>query len=108
LRIGRDAATLHVMITLARRRATLSVSRLMWDAAQVFARQEGWRPDGVADRSVQSAYSVGRSVSAPEARRLADALVRVVNGPKADGGELDVARLAELVNFLRGGAFEIR
>ena len=32
------------IITLARRRDRLVVPRLLWDAAQVFARQEGWRP----------------------------------------------------------------
>jgi hypothetical protein len=98
------------MITLFRANGTLSLPTIFWEASQVFARQEGWRPAGtgsVVDR-VRGHYVAGRMVGKREAADLADALERVVNGKAADSGELDLIALAGLINFLRGGGFGIR
>ena len=50
----------------------------------------------------------GSTVEANDARHLAAALERFVNGEAADSGNLDLAALVCLINFLRGGAVEIR
>jgi hypothetical protein len=42
-----------------------------------------------------------------DAEALATALQRVVNGKKADHDTLDLPMIVGLVNFLRGGVFEI-
>ena len=42
-----------------------------------------------------------------DAEALAAALVRVVNSKKADDGCIDLPLVVGLVNFLRGGTFEI-
>jgi hypothetical protein len=99
------------MVTLTRGREALTLPNLFWDAAQVFAKQAGWRSagaHGVAGRAAPDRYTAGRLVSAPDATGFAKALEAVVNGEKGDSGELDLAQLVGLVNFLRGGAFEIR
>ncbi|MDB5406090.1 MAG: hypothetical protein JWL84_1002 [Rhodospirillales bacterium] len=99
------------MITLFRANGTLSLPTIFWEASQVFARQEGWRPAGVGsmvDDRVRGQYIAGRMVGKREAADLADALERVVNGKAADSGELDIVALVELINFLRVGGFGIR
>jgi hypothetical protein len=99
------------MITLFRANGTLSLSTIFWEASQVFARQEGWRPAGVGsvvDDQVRGQYVAGRMVGKREAAELAAALERVVNGRAADSGDLDIVALAGLVNFLRAGGFGIR
>jgi len=47
----------------------------------------------------------GRRGAVVDARH---ALERFVNGEAADAGDLDLAALARLINFFRGGAVEIR
>jgi hypothetical protein len=46
-------------------------------------------------------------VEARDAERLAIALDAFVNGSASDGGDLNLAPIVGLVNFLRGGAFAI-
>jgi hypothetical protein len=90
---------------------TISMSTLIWDASQVFAKQSGWRPAGaalVADNVTHSLYGPGRIVGVRDAARFAAALERAINGSVGDNDELDLAALVALVNFLRGGAFAIR
>lgn len=99
------------MITLTRGTDTLSMSPLLWDASQVFAKKSGWRPGGAADTAdnvTQSLYGPGRIVGERDAIRFAAALEQAVNGSIGDNDELDLAELVGLVNFLRGGAFGIR
>jgi hypothetical protein len=99
------------MIRLVRDGDMLQLSPLLWDAFQVFAAQSGWQPVGPA-RSWQEgrrqAYGRGQTVQGDDALGLAAALERFVNGERADGDELDLAAVVALVNFLRGGGFEIR
>lgn len=99
------------MVTLFRANGTLSLPTIFWEASQVFARQEGWRPAGagsVVDDRVRGQYVAGRMVGKREAADLADALARVVNGKAADSGDLDIVALVGLINFLRIGGFGIR
>ena len=99
------------MITLTRGTDSLSMSPLLWDASQVFAKKSGWRPAGVANVAgnvTQSLYRPGRIVDEGDATRFAQALEQAINGPVGDNDELDLAELVGLVNFLRGGAFGIR
>jgi hypothetical protein len=99
------------MIILARGRETVTLPPALWETLQELARQEGWRPVGSVDADGgchHATYPPGRSVIARDARSLAKALERLVNSERLDGGEVDFAPLAQLVNFLRGGAFEIR
>ena len=97
------------MTILVRGHDTVELSALLWEALQVYARQAGWQPGGsvgIEDRRKQSVYTPGRVVLANDARHFAAALERVVNGEAGD--ELELAAIVGLVNFLRGGAFEIR
>ena len=97
------------MITLFRADASLELSPAMWDALQLFAKQEGWQPAGAVDieeRRKHSIYCAGRFVLTHDAARFGAALKRVVNSETAD--ELDLAEIVGLVNFLHGGAFVIR
>ena len=99
------------MVQLVRGNDSLSMPTLMWEASQVFAKQEGWRPTGAAgggERGALNTYAAGRRVGGREAADLATALKRVVNGRQGDSGELDLPQLVNLVNFLSRGAFEIR
>jgi hypothetical protein len=99
------------MVTLFRANGTLSLPTIFWEASQVFARQEGWRPAGignVVDDRARGQYVAGRMVGKREAADLANALERVVNGKAADSGELDIVALVALINFLRIGGFGIR
>jgi hypothetical protein len=99
------------MITLVRGDETIDLTPLLWDACQVFAKQAGWEPTGAIDtidRRIRRTYSPGRLVAKRDALAFAAALERVINGEKADSGELDLGALVALVNFLRGGAFLIR
>jgi len=98
------------MIRLVRDGDALQLSPLLWDAFQVFAAQSGWRPTGaaVAGREGRRSYGRGQTMRKDDALGLAAALERFVNGERADGGEIDLASLVGLVNFLRGGGFEIR
>ena len=99
------------MITLTRGTDSLSMSPLLWDASQVFAKKSGWRPSGAADGAdnvTQSLYRPGRIVDERDATRFAKALESAINGPVGDNDELDLSELVGLVNFLRGGAFGIR
>jgi hypothetical protein len=99
------------MITLVRGAEAIELAPLVWDALQVFAKQAGWRPAGVVDtedRRTHRLYGPGRIVAPRDARSFATALERVVNGEQGDSGELDLAAIVALVNFLRGGAFAIR
>jgi hypothetical protein len=99
------------MITLTRGADTLSMSPLLWDASQVFAKKSGWRPAGAGNTGehvTQSLYGPGRIVDERDASGFAAALEQAVNGPVGDNDELDLAELVGLVNFLRGGAFGIR
>jgi hypothetical protein len=98
------------MITLTRGADSLSMSPLLWDASQVFAKKSGWRPAGAegAENVTQSLYRPGRIVDERDATRFAAALEQAINGSVGDNYELDLAELVGLVNFLRGGAFGIR
>jgi hypothetical protein len=98
------------MITLVRGSASVEITSLFWDAVQVLARQAGWRPDGAVgtDKESRSVYVAGRIVGKSDAARLAKALEIVVNGVTGDSGELDLAAVVGLVNFLRGGPFVIK
>jgi hypothetical protein len=99
------------MVTLIRGANTLRVASLFWEAAQVMAKQEGWEPAGavgIQDRRRHMTYAAGRVVATRDARGLAAALERLVNGERADSGDIDLGAVVELVNFLRGGPFEIR
>src|SRR6478752_6034804 len=89
---------------------SLAVPRLLWEAAQVFAKKAGWRPAGAAAEE-PAAYVAGARIGERDARSLAAALERVVNGSVEGCADLDLAELAPLValvNFLRGGGFELR
>jgi hypothetical protein len=99
------------MITLTRGADSLSMSSLLWDASQVFAKKSGWRPagaTGAADNVTHSLYGPGRIVDERDATRFATALEQAINGSVGDNDELDLGELVGLVNFLRGGAFGIR
>jgi hypothetical protein len=99
------------MITLRRRGETVKLKPALWTTLQQLARQEGWRPTGAFDvgsLSRQRDYGPGHAVAARDARGLATALERLVNSEKLDRVEIDLAPLVALVNFLRGGAFEIQ
>jgi hypothetical protein len=99
------------MITLIRGRDAMVLKLPLWETLQDLARQEGWRPLGALEAGSQptrSVYAPGRSVMARDARSLAKALERLVNSERVDGGEVDLAPLVQLVNFLRGGSFDIR
>jgi hypothetical protein len=99
------------LITLVRGANTIDLTPLLWDACQVFAKQAGWQPAGAIDSVLQrphGVYAPGRIVTKRDARAFAAALERMINGEKADSGELDLGALAAVVNFLRGGAFLIR
>jgi hypothetical protein len=90
---------------------TVALTTFLWDSLQVLAQQEGWRPAGrtnVAEGAPRAFYGPGRAVSARDARALADALERLINGDKLDDLTTDLGPLVQLVNFLRGGAFQIR
>src|SRR5260221_12932222 len=96
------------MITLTRGVDTLSISALLWDASQVFARNSGWRPAGVADSAgnvTHSLYGPGRIVDERDATRFAAALEQAVNGSGGASDELGIAELGGLAHFLRGGSF---
>jgi hypothetical protein len=99
------------MITLARGRDTVQLTVRLWESLQIVAKQSGWQPAGAVgtrDHAKHSIYAPGCTVETNDARHLAAALERFVNGEAADSGELDLAALARLINFLRGGAVEIR
>ncbi len=98
------------MITLSRRNKSLNLTPLLWEASQVLAKQEGWKPRGaieLADRGRCTSYHPGSLVDREDAAAFADALVRVINGTQADDGQHDLGALAGMVGFLRGGAFTI-
>jgi hypothetical protein len=99
------------MITLRRDGSTVRLKHGLWMTLQDLARQEGWRPVGTFD-SVSLAkggnYGPGHAVASRDAHGLARALERLVNSERVDELEIDLAPLVGLVNFLRGGAFEIR
>jgi hypothetical protein len=99
------------MTRLLRGAETVSLTTILWESLQVLAQQEGWRPAGradVAEGAPRVFYGPGRAVTARDARAFADALERLVNGDKLDELTTDLAPLVQLVNFLRGGAFDIR
>jgi hypothetical protein len=99
------------MITLCRGRDTVALKPALWKTLQDLAMQEGWRPIGVVDENSackRSIYRPGRAVMARDARALAKALKKLVNSTRFDELEIDLAPLVQLVNFLHGGAFEIR
>lgn len=99
------------MITLARGADTVQLTRLLWESLQILAKQAGWQPAGavrIRDRVKHGVYAPGYAMETNDARHLAAALERFVNGEAADSGDLDLAALARLINFLRGGAVEIR
>jgi hypothetical protein len=99
------------MITLRRAGATVKLKPALWKTLQDLARAEGWRPIGAFDGGslAQGAtYGPGQAVASRDARSLARALERLVNSEKLDRAEMDLAPLVGLVNFLRGGAFEIQ
>src|SRR5262249_19207369 len=99
------------MIVLQRRRETVKMATDVWEALQALAREEGWRPIGVLSEGSaarHTTYMPGRSVMARGAHGLAAALERFVNGERADKVKFDLAPIVQLVNFLRGGAFDIR
>ena len=84
---------------------------MLWETIQTVAKQHGWRPARrfeVGDLSRHSNYLPGRAVSARDARALANALERLVNSEDMDRDDVDLGPFVQLVNFLRGGAFEIR
>ena len=98
------------MITFVRGPDRIRVTALSWEAAQVYARQVGWRPSGAmgaADGVVDSIYGPGRKVSHADSIRLAAALEKIVNGGHGDRGELDLDGIVLPVNFLRADTFEI-
>ena len=99
------------MITLVRDGKLVALETLTWETLQEYAKKEGWRPSRALDpraRRLHTTYTTGRTVSARDAARLAAALEQFVNGERMDGGEIDPAPIVRIVNFLRGGAFEIR
>jgi hypothetical protein len=99
------------MIVLARNGDTVRMTPLLWESLRVVAERNGWEPAGAVPRqdgAVGGEYGQGSSVEGGDAGRLAAALERFVNGEAADGGALDLAALVRLINFLRGGGFEIR
>src|SRR4051812_1560396 len=99
------------MVRLVRGSVCLQVSAFAWDLVQDFAKQAGWRPAGVRSTAGPLSRSIcgpGRTVSSADANHLATALEDVVNGRQGDSGELNLEAIALLVNFLRGGEFEIR
>jgi hypothetical protein len=99
------------MITLARGPDTVQLTLRLWESLQIVAKQSGWQPAGgigTRYRAKHSVYAPGCTVAANDARHLAESLERFVNGEAADAGDLDLAALARRINFLRGGAVEIR
>jgi hypothetical protein len=93
------------MITASRHGKTIDLTPLLWDAAQVLARGEGWRPAGAIDmhdRQRHALYEPGRLVDSRDARAFADALTRVINGEHGGSGEIDLGALAAVANFVRG------
>jgi hypothetical protein len=99
------------MITLVRGREIVALKPELWETLQDLARQEGWRPVGAVapgTACARSTYGPGRTVIAHDARGLAKALKQVVNSPTFDGLEIDLAPLVQLINFVSGGAFDIR
>ena len=99
------------MLTLVRGRDFVSLKPELWETLQELARQEGWRPVGAiapGKACTHAIYGPGRAVMARDARGLAKALERLVNSSRFDELEVDLAPLVELVNFVRGGAFEVR
>jgi hypothetical protein len=98
------------MTTLCRGPERVELPLLLWDALQQLAVREGWRPAGATDVStdqVYRTYTRSRVVERRDAEALAAALVRVVNSKKADDGRIDLPMVVGLINFLRGGTFEI-
>jgi len=101
---------IHAMITLRRGGATVRLKPALWKTLQDLARTEGWRPLGAfqgGSFTQGPLYGPGQAVASRDARGLARALERLVNSEKLDPAEIDLAPLVALVNFLRGGAFEI-
>jgi hypothetical protein len=99
------------MIALHRGLARFDLPPLLWEALQLLAKQAGWHPAGafgIQDGQMHGGYRPGQLVRKSDAARLAAALEQVVNGEKGDSGDLDLAAIVALVNFLRGDAFEIR
>ena len=98
------------MTTLRRTSDTFHLPPLLWEALQKFAMREGWQPAGAIDIDTGESYSgyrAGLIVRKRDAEAMAAALVRVVNSRMADDGALDLPAVVGMVNFLRGGAFEI-
>jgi hypothetical protein len=98
------------MITLSRHGSSINVTPFLWDAAQILAKQEGWRPAGaidMEDRQRHRVYQPGRLVDSRDARAFADALQRAIDGEHGDTGEMDLGALAAVVNFVRDGPFAI-
>jgi hypothetical protein len=105
--VGHDRRMIH----LVRGGDALQLSPLLWDAFQVFAAQAGWQPVGLGNvrpEGHRPSYGRGQMVRRDDALGLAAALKRFVNSERADGDELDLPAIVALVNFLRGGGFEIR
>ena len=99
------------MITLRRGIDTIQLTSRLWESLQIVAKQHGWRPAGALDLhggQRHNLYRPVRLILEQDATGMAAALERFVNSAAADNGELDLVALVRLVNFLRGGAFEIR
>ena len=98
------------MTILRRGPDTFHLPPSLWEALQQCAMEEGWKPAGMVDvRSdrVYSGYTRSRVVGKCDAKRLAAALERFVNSKKVDNAIIDLSVVVGLVNFLRGGRFEI-
>ena len=99
------------MITLVRGREIVTLKPELWGTLQEFAKHEGWRPIGAGapgTACAHSTYGPGRTVIARDARGLARALKQLVNSAQFDELEIDLAPLVQLVNFVGGGAFDVR
>ena len=94
------------MTILRRGPDTFQLPPSLWEALQQCAMEEGWKPAGMVDvRSdrVYSGYTRSRVVGKCDAKKLAAALGQFVNSKKV----VNLSVVVGLVNFLRGGVFQI-
>jgi hypothetical protein len=98
------------MITLSRHGSSIDLTPFLRDAAQILAKQEGWRPVSAVDtgnRQRHSVYQPGRLADSRDARAFAAAFQRSIDGEHGDTGEMDPGALAAVVNVVRDGPFAI-
>jgi hypothetical protein len=98
------------LITLRRGADTFDITPALWEAMQLLAVQRGWEPAGTFDGrtgQLYRSYISGCFVRIGDALRYAAALERFVNSERAEDATSDLPATIGVVNFLRGGVFEI-